>query len=85
MSLMCLLLLLVEHNSSFKKKNYVNRLSLFALQAMVLITYFIAGINKLNPYWLIDLQPISFILENKCDVTENIFFINPLLIGLIAK
>ncbi len=84
MSLICFILLLVEYKSSFKKIAYVNRWSLFALQAMVLITYLIAGINKLNPYWLIDLQPIAFILENKCDVTENTFFINPLLIILIT-
>ena len=84
MSLICFILLLVERNSSFKTHNYVNRLSLFALQAMVLITYLIAGINKLNPYWLIDLQPVAFILENKCDVTENTFFITPLLIVLIT-
>lgn len=84
MSLICFILLVVEHKSSFQKINYVSRWSLFALQAMVVITYLIAGINKLNPYWLIDLQPITFILENKCDVTENTFFINPLLVLLIT-
>ena len=84
MSLMCFLLFLVDRNSSFKNRNYVNRFDLFSVQVMVLLTYLIAGINKLNAYWLIDLQPISFILENKCDLTGNTFFINPLFIVLIV-
>ena len=79
-SLILFLLFLVDRNSSFKSKIYVPRISIFSLQLIVCITYFIAGLNKLNPYWLIEFQPMSFILEAKCDQTENMLFIHPLLI-----
>ena len=41
---------------------------------MVFIVYFIAGINKLNTYWLIDLQPMKHILELKAEITNNPIF-----------
>ena len=77
---MCFLLVLTDKKSTFSKIIYVPRIFVFSLQGMVFIVYFIAGINKLNPYWLIDLQPMRFILETKCDLTENNLFIEPLLI-----
>jgi len=75
-SLMCFLLILVEKKPSFTNNVYVPRLSLFALQFMVFIVYFIAGINKINPYWLFDLQPMQHILEMKSELTNNPFFQN---------
>jgi len=83
-SIMCFLLFLVDRHSSFRSKIYVPRISLFSLQFMVFLTYFIAGLNKLNPYWLVDLQPMGFILEAKCDTTENMLFIHPLLVGFMS-
>ena len=71
---MCLLLAIVEKKPSFSQNIYTPRISLFCLQAMVFIIYFIAGINKLNTYWLIDLQPMKHILEIKAEITNNLVF-----------
>ena len=73
-SLICFLLFLVNQRSSFQNLIYVPRISLFSLQAMICITYFIAGVNKLNPYWLFDLQPMTHILEFKSELTGNNIF-----------
>jgi len=73
-SLICFLIFLAEKNPSFSKKTYTTRINLFALQAMVFMVYFIAGLNKLNPYWLFDLQPMQHILEVKAEITNNPFF-----------
>ena len=59
---------------SFSQNIYTPRITLFSLQAMVFIVYFIAGINKLNTYWLIDLQPMKHILELKAEITNNPIF-----------
>jgi len=79
-SLMCFLLFLVEKNPSFSKNIYTSKISLFSLQAMVFIVYFIAGLNKLNPYWLFDLQPMRHVLEIKSQITGNLFFQNDILV-----
>ncbi len=73
-SLMCLLLSIVEKQPSFFQNIHIPRISLFSLQAMVFIVYFIAGINKLNTYWLIDFQPMKHILELKAEITNNPVF-----------
>lgn len=73
-SLICLLLAIVEKRPSFSKNIYTPRIALFSLQAMVFIVYFIAGINKLNTYWLIELQPMKHILELKAEITNNPIF-----------
>ena len=73
-SLICFLLFLVDKKGSFKRNIYVPRFSLFALQGMIIITYFIAGINKLNPYWLFDLQPLTHIFEIKSEISNNPIF-----------
>ena len=73
-SLICLLLFVAEKESSFKKNILISKTSLFSLQMMIFLIYFVAGINKLNPYWLFDLQPIKHILEVKFMVTDNLFF-----------
>ena len=73
-SIMCLLLFLLSKKSSFRETIYTPRISLLTLQSMVLIIYIISGINKLNPYWLIDLQPMQHIMEAKYKVTGNEVF-----------
>ena len=65
---------MVNQRSSFQNLICVPRISLFSLQAMICITYFIAGVNKLNPYWLFDLQPMTHILEFKSELTGNSIF-----------
>ena len=47
---------------------------------MVFIVYFIAGLNKLNPYWIFEFQPIRHILEVKAEITNNTFFKKDILI-----
>ena len=73
-SLICFLIFLVNKKSDFKNTIYVPRMYLFGLQAMIFITYFISGVNKLNPYWLFDLQPMAHILELKSEITNNNIF-----------
>ena len=73
-SIICFLLFLINPQSSFKQNILVPRMSLLALQVMVVMVYCISGINKLNPYWLFDLQPMTHILEVKYEVTNNPIF-----------
>ena len=79
-SLICFIIFLVEKESSFSKNIYTPKISIFSLQLLVFIVYFIAGLNKLNPYWLLDFQPIRHILELKADITNNTFFKKEILI-----
>ena len=83
-SLMCFLLILVEKKSSFTNTILTPSISILSLQLMVFIVYFVSGLNKLNPYWLFDLQPMKHILEVKSDITSNTFFINPMLIFIMT-
>ena len=83
-SLICFLIILVEKKSSFKKNILTPNISIIALQLMVFIIYFVSGLNKLNPYWLFDLQPIKHILEAKYTVTDVNLFINPIVIFLMT-
>ncbi len=73
-SLICFLLFLNERKPSFSTNSHVPKISLFALQMMVFLVYFIAGINKINPYWLFDLQPLKHIFEVKAELTKNNIF-----------
>tara|TARA_B100000965_G_scaffold327374_1_gene290164 strand:+ start:528 stop:1826 length:1299 start_codon:yes stop_codon:yes gene_type:complete len=83
-SIMCFLLALVEERSSFKELILTPRFKIISLQLMVFIIYFISGINKLNPYWLFDLQPITHILEFKSEITGDYFYNNKLLVLLLT-
>ena len=74
MSLIAFLLLLVNNKCSFSKVIYVPKINLISLQFMVVLVYFISGINKINPYWLVDFQPMKHILETKAIITQNPFF-----------
>ncbi|MCR9174188.1 MAG: HTTM domain-containing protein [bacterium] len=83
-SLLALLLLFTNADAwgSLKGKNRkesVPYYQLFALKGQVFITFFIAGINKLNYYWLVENQPMKHILETKATVSgadwiNNTFF-----------
>lgn len=74
-SIICFLLFLINTKSSLKNNILVPRIYLLALQLMIFIVYFISGVNKLNPYWLFDLQPITHILEVKHELTKNPIFV----------
>ena len=79
-SLICFLLFLVEKIPSYRKNIHTPKMYLVSLQLMVFIVYFIAGVNKLNPYWLCDLQPMRHILELKAEITNNDFFKQEIII-----
>ena len=79
-SLICFILFLVEQEASFYKNLHTPKISIFTLQIMVFIVYFIAGLNKLNPYWIFEFQPIRHILEVKAEITNNTFFKKDILI-----
>ncbi len=74
MSIICFLLFFLNNKCSFSKVIYVPKINLMALQFMVLLVYFISGINKVNPYWLFDFQPMKHILEIKAEITHNPFY-----------
>lgn len=72
-SLLVLLLLFTNADAwgSFKGKNKkvsVPYYQVFALKAQIFIAFFIAGINKINYYWLIKNQPMQHILEAKAEL-----------------
>jgi len=62
-SIICLLLSFTKTPFSKSEKIKIPKLHLYSLQGLIIIVYFIAGINKLNPYWLIDIQPMTYILS----------------------
>lgn len=78
-SLICLLLLMVKGDAwgalkinikNNKKSIYnISNWQIFILKAQIFIVFFIAGINKLNPYWLVHFQPMEYILQTKADVS----------------
>ncbi len=85
-SLICLLLLLVKgdawgtlakniRNKNNKKKIIYNipNWQTFILKAQIVIVFFIAGLNKLNPYWLVHFQPMEYILNMKADISGLAF------------
>ncbi len=59
-------------NKYNKKKsiNYIPNWQVFILRAQIFIVFFIAGIHKLNPYWLIHFQPMDYILNAKADISS---------------
>lgn len=67
---------------AFKAKNKkvtIPYYQVFALKGQIFITFFVAGINKLNYYWLVEQQPMKHILETKAAVSgtewmNNTFF-----------
>jgi len=73
-SLLILLLFFTNADAwgSFKgkgRKTSIPYYQIFVLKAQIFITFFIAGINKLNYYWIVKFQPMKHILETKASVS----------------
>lgn len=69
-SIICFLLLFSKTPFSLYEKIRIPKVHLYSLKALIVIVYFIAGINKLNTYWLIDIQPMTYILS-KAGLNES--------------
>ena len=76
-SIICFLLLFSKSPFSRIEKVRVPQFHLYSLIFLIVVVYIIAGINKLNPYWLYDIQPMTYILS-KAGLNESSFLI-PLL------
>ena len=73
-SIICFLLIFPISLFSNTEKIRIPRLYLFTLKALIVVVYLIAGINKINPYWLFDLQPMKHILS-QIGINEKSFLI----------
>jgi len=64
-----------ERNKTNKKKSiyYISQWQIFLLKAQISIVFLVAGINKLNPYWLSHFQPMDYILDAKADISGLAF------------
>ena len=69
-SILCFILIFNKVPFSKFEKIRVPYLNLFILKYFIVIVYFIAGLNKINPYWLVDLQPMTYILS-KIGINEH--------------
>ena len=76
-SIICFLLLFSKSPFSRIEKIRVPQFHLYSLIFLIVVVYIIAGINKINPYWLYDVQPMTYILS-KIGLNESSFLI-PLL------
>ena len=76
-SIICFLLLFSKSPFSRIEKIRVPQFHLYSLIFLIVVVYIIAGINKINPYWLYDVQPMTYILS-KAGLNESSFLI-PLL------
>ncbi len=71
-------------NSKKKSISYIPNWQLFILKAQIVIMFFVAGINKLNPYWLIHFQPMDYILHAKADISGLEFLRNTALAAFFS-
>jgi hypothetical protein len=64
--------LLIFSKTPFSKSRKIRIpiLHIYSLQALIIIVYVVSGINKLNPYWLIDIQPMTYVLT-KLGINES--------------
>ncbi len=83
-SIITFLLFFLNKKSSFKKNYYVPKINIIAFQIMIFLIYFISGINKINPYWIFDLQPMTHILQTKAQVSGNNLFSNNIIISFFT-
>ena len=83
-SIITFLLFFLNKKSSFKKNYYVPKINIIAFQIMIFLIYFISGVNKINPYWIFDLQPMTHILQTKAQVSGNNLFSNYFIISLFT-
>lgn len=74
-SILCFLLIFPNSTLSKTTKTQTSKVFLFSIQAFIVGVYAISGINKLNPYWLVDLQPIAHILDLKFGVEKKSFLV----------
>lgn len=72
-SLMCFLMLWLKADGwgalGKKAVKSIPNWQIFILKSQMVIVFFVAGLNKINPYWLIEFQPMAFILERKAEVS----------------
>lgn len=47
------------------RKTSIPYWQVFIIKAQIVIVFFVAGVNKLNPYWMYEFQPMKHILETK--------------------
>ena len=71
-SIICFLLLFSKSPFSRIEKIRVPQFHLYSLIFLIVVVYIIAGINKINPYWLYDVQPMTYILS-KAGLNESSF------------
>lgn len=73
-------------NKTNKKKPiyYIFNWQIFILKAQIFIVFFVAGIHKLNPYWLIHLQPMDYILNAKADISGFEFLRNTAIVAFFS-
>ena len=83
-SIITFLLFFLNKKSSFKKNYYAPKINIVAFQIMIFLIYFISGVNKINPYWIFDLQPMTHILQTKAQVSGNNLFSNNIIISLFT-
>ena len=83
-SIITFLLFFLNKESSFKKNYYVPKINIIVFQIMIFLIYFISGVNKINPYWIFDLQPMTHILQTKAQVSGNNLFSNYITISLFT-
>lgn len=75
-SLLVFLLLFTnaDYWGSFRNKTQQNSSvpywQVFIIKFQIFIVFFIAGINKINYYWIVDFQPIKHILETKAALND---------------
>ncbi len=81
-SLLVFLLLFTSANNwgSFRAKKRdegtISYWQIFILKFQIFIVFFIAGINKLNPYWMFDFQPMKHIVEAKAALHNYEWLLN---------
>ena len=59
-----------SYSKKVKPKTLIPSWQIFVLKFQVFLIFFIAGINKINTYWIMDFQPIKHIVETKATVNN---------------
>jgi hypothetical protein len=62
-----------ESKSTLNINGSVPYWQIFILKAQVFIVFFIAGLHKINYYWIVEFQPMKHILETKAQVSDLSF------------
>ena len=70
--------------SKSKKRETIPYWHPFILKAQIFLVFFIAGINKINPYWLLEHQPMKHILETKASVSSIPWVSSEFIIGFMS-